>query len=174
MNIFVLDEDPVLAAEYHNDRHVCKMILETAQLLCTAHVQTDGERTAQRRIGDVILRPTHVNHPCARWARECKLNYEWLWRLGCALLDEYAARYGRDHNFEPLFSRLRQTPMLIEHLSVRTPWPQCMPPQYQGPDAVQAYRRYYVAEKRHLASWRPPATIPDWWIEMSNHTLQGA
>jgi hypothetical protein len=29
MNIFVLDENPQIAAQMHNDKHVVKMILET-------------------------------------------------------------------------------------------------------------------------------------------------
>ena len=37
MNIFILDEDIDKCAEYHVDKHVVKMILESAQLLCTAH-----------------------------------------------------------------------------------------------------------------------------------------
>ena len=37
MNIFVLDLDPQKAAEYHCNKHVVKMILESAQMLCTAH-----------------------------------------------------------------------------------------------------------------------------------------
>jgi hypothetical protein len=37
MNIFALDADPALAAQDHSNAHVIKMILETAQLLCTAH-----------------------------------------------------------------------------------------------------------------------------------------
>ena len=35
MNIFVLDEDPVVAATMSCDKHVVKMILETAQMLST-------------------------------------------------------------------------------------------------------------------------------------------
>ena len=36
MNLFYLDEDLDKCAEYHVDKHVNKMILEAAQLLCTA------------------------------------------------------------------------------------------------------------------------------------------
>lgn len=36
VNIFMLDHDPVAAAAAHCDKHVVKMILETAQLLSTA------------------------------------------------------------------------------------------------------------------------------------------
>jgi len=34
MNIFILDNNPKLAAQYHCDKHCVKMILESAQLLC--------------------------------------------------------------------------------------------------------------------------------------------
>ena len=43
MNIFYLDTDPVLAAQMQCDKHVVKMILESAQMLCTAHRVLDGE-----------------------------------------------------------------------------------------------------------------------------------
>ena len=37
MNIFHLHKDPKICAEYHCDKHVVKMILETAQMLSTAY-----------------------------------------------------------------------------------------------------------------------------------------
>jgi len=37
MNIFYLDRNPYKAAEKHYNKHVVKMVLEAAQLLCTAH-----------------------------------------------------------------------------------------------------------------------------------------
>ncbi len=37
MNIFILDLDVKKCAQYHVDKHVVKMILETAQLLCGVH-----------------------------------------------------------------------------------------------------------------------------------------
>ena len=36
MNLFYLDEDLDKCAEYHVDKHIVKMPLEAAQLLCTA------------------------------------------------------------------------------------------------------------------------------------------
>lgn len=42
MNIFLLDKNPEKCAAYHTDRHVVKMIVETAQLLCTAHWESLG------------------------------------------------------------------------------------------------------------------------------------
>ena len=37
MNIFVLDTDIDKCAEYHVDKHIVKMPLEAAQMLCTNH-----------------------------------------------------------------------------------------------------------------------------------------
>ena len=65
MNIFVLDNDPFKAAEYQCDKHVVKMVLETAQLLCSAHETAPYKRT-------------HYNHPCAIWTRSSLSNYMWL------------------------------------------------------------------------------------------------
>lgn len=42
MNIFLLSNDPRIAAKYHCDKHVVKMLVEYAQLLSTAHRQLDG------------------------------------------------------------------------------------------------------------------------------------
>ena len=36
MNLFFLDNDLDKCAEYHVDKHIVKMPLEAAQLLCTA------------------------------------------------------------------------------------------------------------------------------------------
>ena len=42
MNIFVLDMNPVTAAQMQCDKHVVKMIVESAQMLSTAHRMIDG------------------------------------------------------------------------------------------------------------------------------------
>ena len=36
MNIFYVDKDPKIAAKMMCDKHIIKMILESAQMLCTA------------------------------------------------------------------------------------------------------------------------------------------
>lgn len=65
MNIFYLDENPNLCAQYHCDRHVIKMILESAQLLCTALNVVAGQQVTP-------YKSTHVNHPCSIWVRELR------------------------------------------------------------------------------------------------------
>lgn len=156
MNVFVLDLDPAQAAEYHADKHVVKMILETAQLLSAAHHVLDGEEA----IGG-IYKKTHANHPCAVWARASSSNYRWLLELGYALLGEYSRRYqGREHKTGAVLDLLRALPRRLPqgHL---TPFAQAMPSQYQHPDPVMAYRAYYQAEKRSIATWK--LSTPPWW-----------
>ena len=48
MNIFYLDRDPKIAAQMMCDKHVVKMILESAQILSTAHRVLDGDDYADK------------------------------------------------------------------------------------------------------------------------------
>ena len=111
LNIFYVDSDPIEAAQSLVDKHVVKMILESAQLLSTAHRIIDGReiegvsksgRKARRWILDdarepVLYTATHVNHPSAIWARTSILNYNWLADHFFALLNEYTYRYDKHH-----------------------------------------------------------------------------
>ena len=57
MNIFYVDKDPVKAAKMLLDKHVVKMILESAQMLCTAKRVLDGtEYMAKTKNGRNIKR----------------------------------------------------------------------------------------------------------------------
>lgn len=167
MNIFVLDANPLEAARFHNDRHVSKMILESAQILSTVHVKLDGIGLAYKRVGKDLLRPTHMNHPCVAWARAGSANYLWLQALMAALTEQYSARWGATHAYAGLAATLATLPRQLPLTASHTRWPQCMPMRYQGADPVLAYRRYYVAEKQHLATWSPPASVPEWWTDLS-------
>jgi len=83
MNIFYLDHNPVLCAQYHCDAHVVKMILESAQLLSTAHRETDSP------YADFCYKSTHKNHPSAIWVRESTDHYSWLFELFKELSNEF-------------------------------------------------------------------------------------
>jgi hypothetical protein len=142
MNIFYLSEDPVKAASFFYNRHVVKMILESAQLLCTAHIISDGEAA------DVPYKATHKNHPSAIWARESVSNYIWLYDHMIALGNEYTRRYGKKHlTILKCSGALCKAPNNVTKVDL-TPMPQCMPDQYKVPgNSVEAYWNYYEAEK---------------------------
>ncbi len=135
MNIFYLDRDPREAARLQCDRHVVKMILETAQLLSTAHNELAG--------GQIAYKSTHKNHPSAVWARESVENYQWLYRHLEALGSEYKQRYGRVHKTIQTHSQtLTEPPRGISRVGFTDP-PQCMPDECKNSDTVVAYQTYY-------------------------------
>ena len=157
MNIFYLDSDPKIAASYHNDVHVIKMLLECAQLLCTAQVYFGNEDKA-------LYRKTHVNHPCSIWIRESADNYRWLYELFINLEREYEARYGKTHmSYRKLRDVVMIPPPEIPEIGP-TPVRLAMPDQYKTSDAVESYRRYYNGEKARFSAWSSPATVPYWFI----------
>lgn len=149
MNIFVLDEDPNKAARYACDKHVVKMILESAQLLCSAFPD-----------GNAPYKKTHHNHPCAVWAREREENYEWLVQHAYALCVEYTKRYSKRHRSSEVIQWCdMRRPSLPS--GPMTDFPQAMPDQYKNPDPVVAYRNYYMGEKANFAKWK--TEVPHWF-----------
>lgn len=142
MNIFFLDRDPTICAQTHCDKHVVKMIVETAQLLSTAHRILDSDPIGS----EVLYRSTHANHPCAVWARATSGNYSQLLMLFEELCLEYTHRYGKIHATEQkLSSILTHLPKNIEQGDFFDP-PQCMPDEYKKDDVVEAYHSYYKSK----------------------------
>lgn len=145
MNIFVLDTSPKLAAEYHCDKHVVKMILESAQLLCSA-LHLNGVEAPYRL--------THKNHPCAIWTRESRENYEWLLDLTYRLCEEYTHRYGKVHKtLSSGVVAFCNEQRKVVGAGEFTPFALAMPDEYRGECPVKAYRAYYIGEKQHIAKW---------------------
>lgn len=177
MNIFYLDADPEACAKLHNDKHVVKMIVESAQLLSTAHRVLDGQlyiddssgRKIKRfaikydpRLDKVLYKATHMNHPSAIWARTSIENYRWLARLNLELCKEYTYRYDKVHASEQLVKVLNKyEPHNISVASFTQPTP-TMPTRYIAKDSISSYRAYYNGEKAHIAKWSKRDT-PNWF-----------
>tara|TARA_Y100001963_G_scaffold76935_1_gene106685 strand:- start:10147 stop:10629 length:483 start_codon:yes stop_codon:yes gene_type:complete len=159
MNIFYLDEDTKIAAKYHNDKHCVKMILEYAQLLCTAHRELD----ATRGVDENLYKSTHKNHPSAKWVRESAYNYYWLYQLWINLCDEYTHRYGKKHLTDIKLRKLLRNPPYNSPLNIPfTQPPPAMPDDVKHIDSIVAYRNYYKKYKTHLATWTK-RDIPSWY-----------
>jgi len=160
MNIFYLDRNPIVAAQMMCDKHVIKMILESAQMLSTAHRVLDGDEHADN-VG--MYKMTHKNHPSTIWVRANSENYDWLQEHMEALLTEYTHRYGKRHATERLIHSLWEHPKNITHDDFTDP-PQCMPDYCKGDDAVSAYQNYYILEKSDFATWKR-RDKPEWFYE---------
>lgn len=187
MNIFILDENFEECAEYHVDKHIVKMPLEAAQLLCSAlwvdeylgfipraldkHERETLTLARNDEPRPFPYLPSYVNHPCAIWARSSLDNWHWLWCYADALGDEYTYRYGKIHKSTQVIRELPD-PRNMEQRGMR-PMPQAMPDQYKVDNTVEAYRNYYVGAKSHLASWKGREK-PEWfeWREESRKEQQ--
>jgi hypothetical protein len=176
MNIFYLHHDVVKCAEMHNDKHTVKMILEYAQLLSTAHRVLDGDivigksKTGRKQTryvlpsdDSILYSATHINHPSSVWVRQSDKNYDWLFGLFQALMTEYTHRYGKTHATSRLEMHLAKLPKNIPHKPFTEPTP-AMPDDVKVPgDSIASYRRYYIQNKPHLASWKK-RPVPEWYL----------
>jgi hypothetical protein len=170
MNLFILDDDLIKNAEYHVDKHVVKMILEAAQLLCSAHWVTQAIGFTPRKVTPAetavckdsvtpdFYKLTHPNHPCAIWVRSSLDNFIWTYCYAAELNSEYGFRYGKSHKSMEVINRLSEP--TLPKLGL-TPFAQAMPDEYKHENAVTAYRRYYAAEKSQLFAWKN-RDRPDW------------
>jgi hypothetical protein len=156
MNIFFLDSDPTKIAEYHCDKHIVKMVLETAQLLCGVHWACGGEAP---------YRLSHKNHPCAVWARESQANYEYLCEIGLALCAEYTYRYGKKHKSEDVIMWCTLNIPSLTRSEMTEP-PKAMPDEYKDSCIITSYRNYYNNAKSHFAKWTK-REMPIWFNSVS-------
>tara|TARA_R100001594_G_scaffold140949_1_gene186453 strand:+ start:2299 stop:2769 length:471 start_codon:yes stop_codon:yes gene_type:complete len=153
VNIFVLDYDPSVAAKYACDKHVVKMILESAQMLCSVHPE-----------GTAPYKRSFYNHPCTKWVRESAENYEWLIDHAMALCNEYTNRYGKVHKSQQVIEWCDKNRPALPYGVGRTSFAQAMPEEYKNENAVKAYRSYYLGEKATIATWKNAET-PFWFQE---------
>lgn len=171
MNIFVLHFIPSKAAQYHNNKHVVKMILEYAQLLCTAHHILDAQILTPELTHN-LYKKTHENHPCAIWTRTSSQNYIWLFELFSELCSEYTFRYGKIHKTEQkLKTILENLPHRIPHGEL-TPFPLAMPDNCKNiENPILSYQWYYIKYKQHIAQWKN-RPIPHWFKTIPLYALK--
>ena len=165
MNIFVLDNDPVKAAQYMDDQRVNKMIIESGQMMRAAlgrHGMTEGDC---RQFGILTKsgtpwRITHKNHPCTLWAGETRMNFMWLATHALALCREFEQRYLKEHACrQPIMHMIEYMEQYIPEGDY-TPFAQAMPVEYKHDNAVTAYRRYY--QSKDNIRYRK-TDVPTWW-----------
>ena len=180
MNIFVTDEDPVLAARDLCDKHVrSKMQIEGAIMLAHAfpqeildHPSTPRTKTGKpRRSGK-----GYSKHQCSIWARESKDNFMWL----------------VNHTLEQFEERMFRWPSSAEHFTKEfivwcsknlhnttiekttlTPYAiaigvdcicRTVIPNFDSLTAVDQYRNYIVYDK-DFALWTKRES-PSWYNQL--------
>lgn len=183
MNIFILDHDPVLAAQYQCDSHVVKMVLESAQMLSTAHRVLDGNEVQDyssngRRIkryvfndirDEVVYKAAHINHPCTVWTRQSSANYAWHVKHFNALATEFRYRFGKNHSsWLALYDFLKYYPEHIPNgkltpfahaFTIRNP--------IASTDSVDLYRHFYQEKMHRMPFHYTRRSVPNWLLNLT-------
>lgn len=182
MNIYILDEDPMLSARYHMDAHVLQLCREACAFLAAAHLVRIPESISMRA-------PDWL--PWTRWTSRSIQHYSFIVMHASCL-----AREGRRREMDMTACDIeidwlqRNIPGHLRH-SPLTPFPlclkdrliECIPERHVSHEdfahiypshdviglTVLAYRRYYKIEKARLAGWKIDGP-PDWWE--STYSLQ--
>ena len=192
MNIFYLDQDPVLSAKMMCNKHMSKMIIETAQMLSTAHRMLDGNVFKRPSVSgktkvsyyelpdwreNVLYKAVHYNHPCNVWIRETTSNYDWLYQHFLGLGEEYTERYGRTHETmiklgEPLIHKpnnLKEGNITPPALAMKSN-PECIIPG----DPVKSYRNFYITKQERFNMVWPDGKEPSWFVRIGERKLESA
>lgn len=152
---------------YCLDKHVVKMPIESAQMMWTALHRYDESlidlKPSMGRWTDLFYGASHTRHRCTLWCGDTRSNFEWLYRHGLALSQEFERRYYKKHKCYKAI-KLAWTYRETIPEGELTPFAQAMPDEYKVPgDAVKAYRAYYHGEKYKFAKWHHGA--PFWWTK---------
>ena len=184
MNIFILSLDPVEAAQMQCDKHVPKMLVESGQMLSTAHRVLDGKLTRKpSKSGKTMVKywdlyegaddleaellyykAVHVGHPCTVWSMESDSNYRWHWEHMKALADEYTYRYGKFHKTErELLWQIQSPPRNIPK-GPMTPFKLAMKanPECMFDDPVKSYRAFYQTKQYRFKMVWTKRSVPEW------------
>lgn len=141
MNIFYINKSPEISAQMMTDKHIVKMILETAQMLSTAHNELDFDNAD-------LYKSAFKNHPSTAWVRQSVGNYAWLYEHFVELNNQYTQRYGKTHKTWNALNHILCHPPRNIALAPFTQPPCAMPDQYKlYDDHVKNYKLYYVNEK---------------------------
>jgi hypothetical protein len=164
MNIFILDTNPRKAAKYYCDKHVPKMIVELYQQMGSAVIR-HGANPDQMPLTSkgTPLKGGYHNHPCTRWCGDSRINYMWASTHAIALCEEYTSRYKKTHFCENGIKHLADMQYMVSDGPL-TKFALAMPDEYKCADAVQAYRTYYLKDKKSFAKWKKLNNVPEWWI----------
>ena len=155
MNIFVLNNDPIKSAKMMCDKHIVKMPLESAQMLCSVWHRFD--------LHNVPYKEAFKKHPCTLWAGDDAAHYDWLYIHALALCIEYTKRYGKVHSCQKVITAVSHHP--VYHSSknlLKLKHPQCMPDDYKNDSSVVAYQTYYyyAKYKSGIATWKKLNNMP--------------
>lgn len=174
MNIFAVNQNPLIAARELPDKHIVKMPLESCQMLSIIYskwyydwgevYKADGNPYETKK-------GAFRNHPCTKWAAENYNNLAWLITHGVHLCTEYNKRYGKIHScnktlFEAKKLFHKKTGKAITIYSMVDSFARAMPDDIKydkSIDDITAYRKYINTKPWVKENYvRLPERKPEW------------
>jgi hypothetical protein len=161
MNIFAFDKCPMQSALWLDDVRKNKMILESAQMLSTAVRWLDPDTTLP------VYKLAYINHPCSKWARKSRANFQWLLHHMSWLFNQKSGEH-KSARLIPEFQKYADNGDFPDEYL--TPFANCARNLERGvdysdvDDVHQAYRMYMNdrwKERNITLTWRW-GKEPDW------------
>lgn len=156
MNLFILDENIALSAQYHVDKHIVKMPTETAQMISFLYHDIE---LWNEDIPSFIMKfsKAHNKHPCTIWIKSSLQNFQYACTLGLELYNEYQYRYNKPDKHsraKAIFEFGLNNPPNLPNIGI-TPFAQAMDDEYKiSTCPITNYRQYYYIGKNKLHTWK--------------------
>lgn len=190
MNIFIVENDPVLCARSLCDKHVISQTKESAQMLSTAHrissgiqkkvyVPDKGKLMTRWIIPDetneILYQVSHASHPCSIWTRKSSENYDWHYAHFVALASEYTYRFGGKihQSFSRLGEVLKNPPKSLPKSGL-TPFALAINSDIISPDIsdpIGSYRRFYLTKRDRFNMIWTSREVPNWFCSGGKRLL---
>ena len=165
MNRFLINYSPELCARDLCDKHVVKMPLEEAQMLCTTvrlHAPEYAEEAG-------LYRAVHQKHPCTIWAGQTRANYLYSLDMFREMCREYTHRYGKVHASWRLYDALVDAAQYVPDGNI-TPHPECFSEHTDlksgRPWPIQSYRKFYMTKQKRFKMVWTKRDMPEWFVPM--------
>jgi hypothetical protein len=171
MNLFVLDENPIKAAQFNCDLHCNKIVLEVAQMLANCFAPDVLVHAPTTKSG-TVRKHSYYNHPVSIWMRKTLSNLFWSIEHAYGLESERLHRgYNPHHsiafidwcanNFD---KSVVPDGNLTEFAVAIAPDKNCRKVSgFNNMSVVDKYRQYYIHDKP-FAEWSN-RNVPDWFIK---------
>ena len=171
MNLFVLHEDPVLAAKDNCDKHCNKMVLETVQMLANCF-SPEALQDAPKTKAGAIRSHSYFNHPVSKFVRATRENMRWTIEHA-EELERQRLLIGYKPHFSMGFVKWAKgniynsvvTDGSLSDFAIAIPKESnCRRlPNFEDLDTVSKYRAYYKFDKP-FATWKNREK-PKWMLD---------
>ena len=189
MNLFFLSHRLEVSPTLLCDKHIVKMILETAQLLwCAWHCQYPNLDQYPHPIK--VYRKTHTNHPTSIWVRACEAHYQYAIYYGMLACLEYTKRYHKVHACQKHFEYLnhlgfpgndsnesqkektilatKDIPHGLQYIPLCMPHEHIVYDEQKQPLGIASYQKYYISKQHAFKMTWTKTKTPSFFIKYNN------